>query len=334
MNGKLSEIVARFPDVTVGVVGDMAADVYVYAAASRLSREAPVMVARHEQDEVIPGCAANTVLNVVALGGSVRPFGVLGRDPEGLAITERLTGSRVGLDGLIESASWKTISKTRILVGAFHRSKQQVLRLDREPSADPEPPVVDAVLDRIARARDDVDVWIVSDYGYGLVTSDIYEALLATRRPVVVDSRFRLLEFPRAAIVTPNEDEAGDAVRREIKTAEDCRYAGREIQAKLGCGAVLVTRGNEGMALFTEDDLDGDFIPITGSDEITDNTGAGDTVAATLALALAAGATPGEAMRLANHAAGVAVMKAGAATLGPDELLDSVSRAGRPEEDA
>jgi len=324
MSGRLAEIVARFPDVTVGVVGDMAADVYVYAEASRLSREAPVMVARYEADEIIPGCAANTVLNVVALGGSVRPFGVLGRDAEGLAITQRLTGERMGLDGLIESASWKTISKTRILVGAFHRSKQQVLRLDREPTADPGSEVTEAVLERIARARDDVDVWIVSDYGYGLVTKAVYDAMLATGRPVVVDSRARLLEFAGATIVTPNEDEAGEAARRTIETAEDCRHAGRVILEALGCGAVLVTRGNEGMALFTESDLDGDFIPITGSDEITDNTGAGDTVAATLALALAAGAAPGEAMRLANHAAGVAVMKAGAATLGPDELLDSL----------
>ncbi len=326
MNSRLTDLVAGFPDVTVGVVGDMAADVYVYAAASRLSREAPVMVVRHEDEEVIPGCAANTVMNVVALGGSVRPFGLLGRDREGLAIQQQLTGERVGLDGLIESGDWETISKTRILVGAFHRSKQQVLRLDREPTEEPSPAVEATMRERIERAAADVDVWIVSDYDYGLVTAKVYDSMRATGRPVIVDSRSRLLEFPGAAVVTPNEDEAGAAIPMRIRTADDCRHAGRTILERLGCGAVLVTRGNEGMALFSAECPEGEFIPITGSDEITDNTGAGDTVAATLALAIAAGATPFEAMHLANHAAGVAVMKAGAATLGPDELIASLGQ--------
>jgi rfaE bifunctional protein kinase chain/domain len=327
MSARLESIIAGFSDVTVGVVGDMAADVYVYGAASRLSREAPVLVVRHESEEVIPGCSANTVQNVVALGAAVRPFGLLGRDAEGLAIQERLAGERVHLDGLLESLAWRTITKTRILVGAIHRSKQQVLRLDREPPDRPPESAIEEIVVRIGRAADDVDVWIVSDYDYGLVTPAVFEAMRATGRPVVVDSRSRLLEFRGAAVITPNEDEAGAAVPLRIRTRTDCRVAGRHLLERTEAQAVLVTRGNQGMALFTPEEPQGDFIPITGSDEITDNTGAGDTVAASLALSLAAGATPGEAMRLANHAAGVVVMKAGAATLDPQELIESL-RAG------
>jgi rfaE bifunctional protein kinase chain/domain len=321
----LESIVERFESITVGVVGDMAADVYVYGAASRLSREAPVLVVRHESEEVIPGCSANTMRNVLALGGSVRPFGLLGADAPGRALREVLSGERVDPSGLIESPEWKTITKTRILVGAIHRSKQQVLRLDQEPAA---PANVEAETIERVGAAGGVDVWIVSDYDYGFVTPAVFEAVRATGRPVVVDSRARLLEFRGATIVTPNEEEAAAAVPMRIRTREDCAIAGRHLLERLAADSVLITRGNQGMALFEPTRPDGDFIPITGSDEITDVTGAGDTVAATLALALAAGGRPAEAMRVANHAAGVVVMKAGAATCSTEELRSALRETG------
>jgi D-glycero-beta-D-manno-heptose-7-phosphate kinase len=327
MKARLQEIVSRFPAVTVGVVGDMAADVYIYGTSSRLSREAPVLVVRHEEDEVIPGCSANTVTNVLALRASVRPFALLGDDIEGRAIRDRIDADRIDFSGLIMSDDWTTVSKTRIVVGPYHRSRQQVLRLDREPPAMVPDGILETLRARIREAAGEIDVWIVSDYGYGLVTMDIYEEMRGTGKPIIVDSRDRLLEFTGATIVTPNEDEASDATSLDIRTEDDCRLAGRRLLERLECGAALITRGNHGMALFDDAHPDGDFIPITGTDAITDNTGAGDTVASVMALSIAAGATPGEAMRLANHAAGIVVMKAGAATLGPAELVAALGEA-------
>lgn len=316
---------ARFPSLRVGVVGDFMADVYVMGVPARLSREAPVVILRWEGEHTGPGGAANSAANLVALGARVRCVGEAGDDAAGRALRRLFADAGADGSGLRLARRGRTITKTRILAGDLHRSKQQVIRVDREPDGDPAPSAERNALAAVRRMAGTVDAWLVSDYGYGTVTPRVYAALRegSKGRPplVVVDSRRRLLQFAGATALTPNEEEAGTAAGRAVSTVPDARAAAARILEATGAGMVLLTRGNQGLGLFTAGGGEC-VVPPSGADEgeITDNNGAGDTVAATFTLALAAGASPEDAARLANHAGGVVVMKPGAATLTADEL--------------
>jgi rfaE bifunctional protein kinase chain/domain len=315
----------RFSAARVGVVGDFMADVYVMGVPARLSREAPVVVLHWESEHTGPGGAANSAANLVALGARVSCVGVAGDDTAGRALRRLFAAGGADVGALRLARGGRTTTKTRILAGDLHRSKQQVIRVDREPDGDPTPAAERHVLSSVRALAGKVDAWLVSDYGYGTVTPRIYDALRegdGKRAPlVVVDSRRRLREFRGATALTPNEDEAGTAAGLTVATVPDAREAARRILEATGAGMVLLTRGNQGLGLFDGDGTEC-IVPASGADkgEITDNNGAGDTVAATFTLALAAGATPEVAARLANHAGGVVVMKPGAATLTTDEL--------------
>ncbi len=329
---RYEEVLRRFPGIRVGVVGDFMADVYVLGTPSRLSREAPVVVLRWEGEQVGPGGAANSANNLLALGARVAAVGHLGDDVPGRVIRERFRAGGADVGGLRLLRGDRTITKTRFLAGDVHRSKQQVLRLDREPEDGPAPGLARRVAASARRLAPRVDAWLVSDYGYGTVTPRVYEALRAgpggDRRVVVVDSRRRVREFKGATALTPNEEEAGTAVGQEISRPEQVAAAGRALLAGTGAGCVLVTRGNQGLALVGPGGEEW-LVPPSGGDEITDNNGAGDTVAAVFTLALAAGASPLDAARLANHAGGVVVMKVGAATLTREELRARYRSAAR-----
>jgi rfaE bifunctional protein kinase chain/domain len=327
---RFESILARFPRVRVGVVGDFLADVYVYGVPTRLSREAPVVILRWEGDRVGPGGAANSAANLLALGARVACVGALGADGPGRTLAGRFRGQGADVSGLLLRRGERTITKTRVLAGDVHRSKQQVIRLDREPAGPPPASVERRTLAAVRRLGPSLDAWLVSDYGYGTVTPAVAAALREGRggreRIVVVDSRRRLREFGAATALTPNEEEAAEAAGMEIRDAEDAREAGRRLLEATACSVVLVTRGNQGLALF-ERGRAPLLVPASGGDgDITDNNGAGDTVAATFTLALAAGATPAEAAALANHAGGVVVMKPGAATLDRGELVAQARR--------
>jgi len=221
---------------------------------------------------------------------------------------------------------WATITKTRFLAGAKHTSRQQVLRLDREPAEPPDPALARQLHERVAEVDAHVDAWVASDYGYGGFDEELRALLrrIASRKPVLVDSRWALDAFCGMTVVKPNEEEAVLLARRLGIGDRDVEAMARGLAERLDARAVVITLGHAGMVVA----CDGRAvrIPAFGTDEIVDLTGAGDSVAAALTTALAAGADMESAARLANIAGGVVVMKEGAATVSPKELRAALYR--------
>jgi rfaE bifunctional protein kinase chain/domain len=325
---RLEAIVRGFRGRRVLVIADLVADEFVYGRVERISREAPVLILRHDSTDVRLGGGANAVHNIRTLGGTPLPFGVLGRDEHGRALLSLLREKGISARGVLGEAGYATPVKSRILAGRAHSTQQQVVRLDRYAPLAPRAAARRAVERALASFRGPVDGVLVSDYGCGLLDARLVRAAVAFARrrrvPVTVDSRFGLLRFRGMTAVTPNEPEVEEALG--ITIGHDRRRleaAGRTLLERLGCRAVLVTRGSDGMALF-EPGRPPVHIGIYGTDEVADVTGAGDTVIATFTLALAAGAGPEEAARLANYAGGIVVMKHATATVSAEELLAAV----------
>ncbi len=327
--GRLLEIIDRFTRVRVAVFGDLIVDEFIYGEISRVSREAPVLILNYDSTEIVPGGAGNAAANVAALGGHAAVVGVAGRDASGDRLVATL-GEHVDVRATVRDPTWRTPTKTRILAGGVHSAKQQVVRIDRVSGAALAEPGRRVVASRLLATASRADALLVSDYGSGLVTPALVaRAQKALRRsrgtpPVLVDSRYALLRFRGMTACTPNESEVEQIFG--IRIGENPRAlekAGRALLVRTKAAAVLITRGSRGMALF-EKDCPTVHVPIVGSDQIADVTGAGDTVIATLTLALAAGATFLEATHLANHAGGLVVMKRGTATVSADELRAAV----------
>jgi rfaE bifunctional protein kinase chain/domain len=332
MTQRLLELIDRFARVRVAVFGDLIVDEFIYGEIARVSREAPVLILNYDSTEIVPGGAGNAANNIAALGGTAKAVGMTGRDDTGDRLVEVL-GRGVDLRGVVRPRAFRTPVKTRILAGGIHSAKQQVVRIDRTGGDG----ITEADRTRLrakllaAAARS--DALLVSDYGSGLVTPALVsEAQGRVRgrhgRPaVLVDSRYALLRFRRMTACTPNESEVEQLLGVRIgENARVLERAGRELLRRTKADAVLITRGSRGMALFQPDERTV-HVPIHGSDQIADVTGAGDTVIATMTLALAAGATFIDATRLANYAGGIVVMKRGTATVSADELRDAVDRA-------
>jgi rfaE bifunctional protein kinase chain/domain len=221
--------------------------------------------------------------------------------------------------------------KTRIMAGGYQATRQQVVRFDREPDGDPSPAAESAILAQIAALAPGVDAWLISDYGYGAVTPRVLERVRSLGRAknavVSVDSRYDLPRFTGLTAATPNEAELGQLTGTAVDDERGIEKAGRQLLERLDASLLLVTRGSQGMALLERSGAT-TFIPIHGTDEIADVTGAGDTVISTFTLGLASGATPLEAATLANVAGGLVVMKRGTATVGGAELADELIAAG------
>ncbi len=326
---RLKKVIKRFPQARIGVVGDMTADIFIYGKPYRLSREAPVIVVRYDQEKLVPGGAANTVNNLLDLGAQVRPIGILGEDGAGKDLYGYLAEKQSRMDGIIIDSNFNTISKTRILAGDDNTTKQQVIRIDKEPEKDFGHKYHHQLLKVLQENASACDALVVSDYGYGLFSKEIIEFLsnLAKEKIVVVDSRYNLGAFKGVTLVSPNQAEAQEFTGIEIVNTDALRSAGEKILKATHSRAALITRGNKGMTLF-ETDKDPYHIPVYGGDEISDVTGAGDTVVALAALALVAGAEFSDAAVLANFGASVVVMKPGTATVTPDELLAVVADSG------
>ncbi len=328
---RFKEIIGRFKERKIAVFGDIVADIYIYGKPFRLSREAPVLVVRHDGERTVPGSAGNTIRNLSCLGIRVFPLCVLGDDEPGGFLLREFSRMNVELDGLIVAENRTTTTKTRIMAGDDHTSKQQVIRIDREP----EKPLPKQVEDRLAayldRISNEVDAFIVSDYGYDLITPTLLEKLraIAAHKTVVVDSRHRFRSFTGVTVITPNESEAEEISGQRLTSSQDAIRVGQRLIEELGLEAVLITRGNRGMVLM-ERSGDASDIPICGSDEITDVTGAGDTVAAVLTASLTAGASFYEAARLSNYAGAIVVMKSGTATASPEELIHLIEQDYKP----
>jgi rfaE bifunctional protein kinase chain/domain len=328
---RLLALIDRFAGRTIAVVGDLMADEFIYGRVERVSREAPVLILQYDTAITTPGGAGNAANNVAALGARVRLAGVAGRDEPGRRLIASLLG-RVAREGIVRPPDFATPLKTRILAGGVHSAKQQVVRIDRVAGAPPGA----AVRRRFERAARDAarraDAVLVSDYGSGLVTPALVARLRRgaggrAGRPVLVDSRYAATAFTGVTACTPNESEVEQLLGVRINDdAAALERAGRSLLRRTRNEALLITRGSLGMALF-EPGRPTRHIAIAGSDEIADVTGAGDTVIATMTLAVAAGGTFLDAARLANYAGGIVVMKRGTATVSPGELKDAV-RAG------
>jgi rfaE bifunctional protein kinase chain/domain len=329
---RLLGLIEGFSSRRVLVLGDLIADEFVYGEVSRVSREAPVLILKYDTTAIVAGGAGNAANNVASLGGRARLVGLVGADPEG----RRLIGSfHRGVDRthIVRTRGYRTPVKTRILAGGVHAARQQVVRIDRETGWPLDEAVSCALEKKIVPVLDDCDAVLLSDYGSGLVTpalADVIRGAVARRArrrpiPVMLDSRYRLLDYRGLTTCTPNESEVEQVLGIHIDDdAEALERAGRLLLRRTGMQAVLITRGSRGMALF-QPRQPAIHLPIFGSDEVTDVTGAGDTVNATFGLALAAGASFYEAARLANYAGGLVVMKRGTATVSARELSDAVT---------
>ena len=311
------------------VLADLVADEFVYGRVQRVSREAPVLILQYDTTDVRLGGGANAVHNIRTLGGLPLPLGVLGQDEAGRRVRGLLRDKKIPASMVFTAPGYATPVKTRILGGGVHASKQQMVRIDKITRLAERSAARRRVMGALRRMPGRVDGVLVSDYGFGLVDAAAVEAAVAFARrrkiPVTVDSRHGLLRFRGMTAATPNEPEVEEAlgvtIGHDISRLE---RAGRALLRRLGTEAVLITRGSDGMALF-EPGRRPLHIPIYGSDEVADVTGAGDTVIATFTLALAAGATAAEASHLANYAGGIVVMKRGTATVSAAELKSAIA---------
>src|SRR5579884_2489409 len=271
----LHQILHGFKDRKVVVFGDFVADVFVYGEISRISREAPVLILNHRETQVVPGGAANAVHNLRTLGARPIPIGLVGDDAEGRQLLEFFSKLDVDISGIHIAKNYRTPSKTRILAGAVHSQRQQIVRIDSgAPLADPKTRT--EIERKLQRAISGADALLVSDYGYGLVDPSTLDRVRRSSLPATIDSRFKLDLYNGFTAATPNEPEVEAALGITIgKDAAKLEWAGRTLLRKLKHQAVLITRGKDGMALF-ERAKKTIHIPIHGSDEVADVTGAGD----------------------------------------------------------
>jgi rfaE bifunctional protein kinase chain/domain len=331
----LRKIVTAFPNITVTVLGDLVADEFVFGEISRVSREAPVLILKHRERTVMPGGAANAANNLADLGVNVLPVGIVGDDEPGRMLLKYFRHKRIAVSGVLKDKSYTTVTKTRILAGMAHNTRQQVVRIDREPE---DPPNSHMTRELYLAARNYAhasEALLVSDYGYGAATPAIVNALQTKGKlgllPVVVDSRYRMLQYSGVTAATPNEPEVEEALG--IRIGHDrgrLIAAGEQVMSHMKLQSLVITRGRDGMVAFDRRHKPLD-IPIFGSDQVADVTGAGDTVIAAFTAALAAGASTEEAAQLANYAGGLVVMKRGTATVTRDELLHAIGHAPPPQ---
>lgn len=313
---RLIELVGLFKGKRVAVLGDLVADVFIYGEISRISREAPVLVLNQRETQLVPGGGANAVHNLRTLGAIPLPIGIVGDDSEGRKLVAFFKSLGIDTRGIRVEKSWQTPTKTRILAGAVHGQRQQIVRLDAGGPIKRIP--------RLPTRLPKCEALLVSDYGYGTVTPELVNKIRRNGVPSTIDSRFAINRYTNMTAATPNEPEVESILGIHIgNDARKLEGAGRTLLRKLKHEAVVITRGKDGMAVF-ERGKKTEHIPIYGSDEIADVTGAGDTVIATFTLALAAGATFSEAARLANYAGGIVVMKYGTRPVLHDELLQAI----------
>ena len=329
MKEQLLKLLALFPKRRIAVVGDLIVDEFLYGRISRVSREAPVLVLEYRNLIRLPGGAANAANNLLDLGCAVTLSGIVGEDGPGNDLASMLKNKGANIRPLVRHRNFVTPVKTRILAGANHSAPQQIVRVDRLQSNSESVQIPWNTLKQTLKSADGI---IVSDYGYGAINSTLFQNLRLMaeeyKMPLVVDSRFNMSGFIGATAITPNITELEASTG--IPIGEDAALlskVGRRVLRQQRLRSLLVTQGRFGMTLL-EPRKAPLHIPIYGTDEVADVTGAGDTVISVYTLALACGAKPEYAAHLANFAGGIVVMKRGTATLTLDELAAAV-REGR-----
>lgn len=321
----LARIVETFPRVTVTVLADLVADEFVFGEISRVSREAPVLILKHRERAVVPGGGANAICNLAALDVNVLPVGIVGDDEPGRLLLQQFRQRRIPLSGIQKIKGHITVTKTRILAGMTHTSRQQVVRVDREPEAELRRHVIGELILAARKYARVADALLISDYGYGAATPEILNAIRSRGAldgmPITLDSRYRMLQYTGVTAATPNEPEVEEALAIKIGAdSAQLMSAGKTLLQRMKLESLVITRGRHGMVAFARGKKPVE-IPIHGSDQVTDVTGAGDTVIATFTAALASGADAETAAHLANIAGGIVVMKRGTATVLREELM-------------
>jgi rfaE bifunctional protein kinase chain/domain len=325
----LRECVEQFTSKTIVLLGDFVADEFQYGDISRVSREAPVLILKHRETQIVPGGGANAANNLASLGARVLPVTAVGDDAAGGALIAHFRRERVNVSGIVRVKDWTTPTKSRFLAGWAHTVAQQVLRVDYEPKS-PLPDAIQKKLhERLSANLHHADALAVSDYGFGIATPELVHQVSAKGKgalPVTLDARYRLHRYAKAGITaaTPNEAELEAEHHTAIgQNTGELTRAGHATLSEMRLQSLLVTRGRHGVALFEPGDCL-THIPVHGSDQAVDVTGAGDTVLAAYTLALACGASPLEAAHIANIAGGLVVMKRGTATISREELLEAI----------
>jgi len=319
---KLEKILNRFSKVKILVVGDIMVDRFIWGKVSRISPEAPVPVVVVEKETFLLGGAANVVNNIHSLGGKVSICGLVGKDEMGQNIIKELTQKGIETKGIFIEPERQTTVKTRIVA-----HQQQLVRIDRETTNHPKVSTLRNLMEFLKENIEGFDGIILSDYGKGLLTKALIRTIIqkgrGKKKSILVDPKLKNFFFYKGATaVTPNVAEASAASRVLINDLPSLKKAGRMLLKQLRCDVLVITRGEEGMAIF-EPDREPFFVP-TIAKEVYDVTGAGDTVIGTMGLALGAGAKMIEAARLANYAAGIVVGKVGTATVKREELMEVI----------
>jgi D-glycero-beta-D-manno-heptose-7-phosphate kinase len=318
---RFKTIVRNMAGKRIVVLGDLILDEYIFGETTRISREAPVMILKWRKRTAGFGGASNAVANVAAYGGVPLPVGCLGDDENGRTLLKMFEARGISAENVVTEGSTTTIAKTRIMAGGMHTMRQQIVRIDREPAALPD---ADRLIAAASAALAGADGMLVSDYGYGALCPKVVRYVNTTARkaeiPIAIDSRYRLQCFRNAALAAPNEEEAGIHAGYGADDIGKIEKTGEFLRKKLKSRGLLITRGSEGISLFEETKAPV-HIPVFGSKAAVDTTGAGDTVVTAALLALCAGATYVEAAEIANRAGGLVVMKKGAETVSPAELL-------------
>ncbi len=325
----LLQLIESFADTKVALYGDLVLDRFILGTPKRISREAPVIILRHEGQRDVPGGGANALANIAALGARVSVVAAVGDDEPGAALRAALDRLGIGTDGIVTIPGYRTPTKVRILGGGPSSLKHQVARYDIEDTLDPEGAWRTEIARNFAREFDRADAVAVSDYGYGCVIPETLHRIAGAKTATwtCLDSRHRIGSFAGVAAATPNLEELEAFCGRRLHGDGEVGAGAEELRSQLGARFVLATRGNQGMTL-VEAGREARHIPVFGTDQVADVTGAGDTVLAVLAVALAAGAEPLDAARLANIAAGLVVMKLGTATVSVAELRAAVATTG------
>lgn len=324
----LAECVEKFSGKTIVLLGDFVADEFRYGDISRVSREAPVLILKHRETQVLPGGGANATNNLASLGAKVLPVTVVGDDPAGDALVQYFRRKGISTSGILRAKGRGTPTKTRFLAGWAHTVGQQVLRCDYEPGPLPGA-ILRKIQQRVSGSLRHADALAVSDYGFGVATPELVRQAAGRLKksvPITLDARYHLHSYAKSGITsaTPNEAELEAAHHTTIGSdAAELTRAGRATLSAMKLQALLVTRGRHGATLFESGDRL-THLAIHGSDQAVDVTGAGDTVLAAYTLALSSGASALEAAHIANIAAGLVVMKRGTATVSGQELLDAI----------
>ncbi len=319
---RLFQLLADFSEVEILVVGDLTLDEFLTGQVERLSREAPVLILRHETTRQVPGGGANAIYNLATLGARVKVAGLVGKDDRGKALCNIFEAVGIDIGGIFIDPNRPTVTKTRISGHARQSVTQQIVRVDRKSDELPEMELQLRLAEYIRKEGNRTNAIVCSDYGDGVFTPPVIEAAVS-RAGTIVDTQKDLHRFAGAMLFTPNVPEAELAVGYAINNAESLARAARDLLKLTGAERMLITRGEEGMSLFErgeEGAIASWHVPPFNRTDVFDVTGAGDTVVAALTLGLSVGGSFWEAAVLGNLAASLVVRQFGTATTSVSEM--------------